>query len=332
MICHELGHNLGLPDLYDTDSSSDGVGTHCLMGGGNWGKTSSDSYQGQTPVLMSAYCRQAIGFSDVRTAAGTGAAYALTQVSDITNTTDIVRLNTPNSQQYFLVENRQLNGFDAGLAYYLGVSAGGGLAVWHIDTSASNNDTDARRLVDLEEAASPVLDVPGTPLGRLQNYYYAGNVTRFDETTSPGSALNGGGASLVRVYNVSAGGSQMSFTADEAVSPVTSLAVDAPALSFPWPGGAAQLALRNTGNEGLVWQASSAAWCALAPTNGTLAAGATQLVAVACATNLVRAVSRSGTLTVTGANASGTPATGSPAAYALSQAALPSRATVISVR
>ena len=31
-VCHELGHDLGVPDLYDRDGSSEGVGIHCLMG------------------------------------------------------------------------------------------------------------------------------------------------------------------------------------------------------------------------------------------------------------------------------------------------------------
>ena len=35
---HELGHHVvGLPDLYDTDSSSGGVGNWCVMSGGSWG-------------------------------------------------------------------------------------------------------------------------------------------------------------------------------------------------------------------------------------------------------------------------------------------------------
>ena len=227
VICHELGHNLGLPDLYDTDGSSDGVGTHCLMGAGNWGKAPGDSYYGQTPVLMSAYCRQAIGFSDVRQAIGAGVTNTLTQISDTSVTTDILRLNTPNTQQYYLVENRQLSGFDAGLYIYTGASSGGGLAIWHIDTSALNNTVDTRRLVDLEEAANPVLDVADLPLGHYRNYYYSGNATRFDETTWPSNTLNGGGASLARVYDVSAPGAQMSFIADEGVSLEAALDVGA---------------------------------------------------------------------------------------------------------
>ncbi len=38
VIVHEMGHHtFNLPDLYDTDSSSQGVGNWCIMGGGSWG-------------------------------------------------------------------------------------------------------------------------------------------------------------------------------------------------------------------------------------------------------------------------------------------------------
>ncbi|MEI7437252.1 MAG: M6 family metalloprotease domain-containing protein [bacterium] len=268
VICHELGHNLGLPDLYDTDGSSDGVGTHCLMGAGSWGAAAGDSYAGQTPVLPSAYCRQAIGFSDVLKAVGEGTACTLTQISDSTSLADMLRINTPNSQQYFLIENRQLTGFDAGLYYYLGVSSGGGLAIWHIDESAAGNATDTRRLVDMEEAASPALDAPGWPLGRLQNYYYAGGVTRFDETTAPSNTLNGGVASLARVYNVSSPAAQMSFTADEGAS--LEAALDTGAAQAVTTGGSAnwvlQTAITHDGvdavQSGAINRSSKMSWIA----------------------------------------------------------------------
>ncbi|MFQ6093986.1 MAG: M6 family metalloprotease domain-containing protein, partial [bacterium] len=37
VFCHEYGHLLGLPDLYDRDNSSAGIGNWGLMGGGSWG-------------------------------------------------------------------------------------------------------------------------------------------------------------------------------------------------------------------------------------------------------------------------------------------------------
>jgi len=459
VICHELGHDLGLPDLYDTDFSSDGVGTHCLMGCGNWGRAATgDSYLGQTPVLPSAYCRQFLGFSNVRVGSGENTVYALTQVSDDTNSTDIVRLDTPNAHEYFLVENRQLTGFDAGLYYYTGSPSGGGLAVWHIDTSVAANTDDARRLVDFEEAADPCLDVYGTPLGRVANYYYDGNAIRFDETTFPSNTLNGGGASLTRVCNVSASGTTMTFTGDAGASltslaavvdvewtrpfetgtpawtwqtaithdgidaaqsgwvyslnrisymstvvtgpvqvvfwwrngsvtnsetlrfvvdgqprasitgdtatagtwfryadtlragvhtnrwefyttrntgtsnagyvdqlsltPLVSvLAMDASPLSFNWTGGLRPLAIYNTGNTSLFWQATAPSWCPASPDSGALSAGATQWVSVACSTNWASAFSRVGTLAVTATNVLGTAVVGSPAAATITQTA-----------
>jgi M6 family metalloprotease-like protein len=43
VFCHEYGHALGLPDLYDTNGStngtSEGLGNWCLMASGSWGET-----------------------------------------------------------------------------------------------------------------------------------------------------------------------------------------------------------------------------------------------------------------------------------------------------
>ena len=36
IMAHELGHDLGLLDLYDTDGSSQGIGQWSIMAGGSW--------------------------------------------------------------------------------------------------------------------------------------------------------------------------------------------------------------------------------------------------------------------------------------------------------
>src|SRR5256886_14070186 len=40
---HETGHGFSLPDLYDTDGSSEGVGEYSLMGSGNYTSSFSPS-------------------------------------------------------------------------------------------------------------------------------------------------------------------------------------------------------------------------------------------------------------------------------------------------
>lgn len=44
VFCHEFGHAFGLPDLYDTDSGSSGVGHWSLMGSGNWNKPTNPAH------------------------------------------------------------------------------------------------------------------------------------------------------------------------------------------------------------------------------------------------------------------------------------------------
>ena len=57
---HELGHHVvGLPDLYDTDYSSEGVGNWCVMSGGSWG-FSGPAY----PSHLSAPMKERAGFID----------------------------------------------------------------------------------------------------------------------------------------------------------------------------------------------------------------------------------------------------------------------------
>ncbi|MDP6506495.1 MAG: M6 family metalloprotease domain-containing protein, partial [Planctomycetota bacterium] len=57
VICHELGHHLfSLPDLYDTNGGSQGLGQFCLMSGGTW------NAGGHGPAHMNVWCKQRLGW------------------------------------------------------------------------------------------------------------------------------------------------------------------------------------------------------------------------------------------------------------------------------
>ncbi len=199
IMVHELGHLIfGLPDLYDTDSSSSGVGAFCLMSYGSWGRAATDPWSGQTPVLPSAWVRYNRGWVD--DIEGSGYVSITAAGAEIANSANTVyRASTNLATEYFLVENRQpQEGYDRGLERWL---SSGGLAIWHVDTTQTNNTNDVRRLSDLEEADGVQM---GMGLGWTDNLWYSGNAVTFNETSNPNSGLNSGGLSGVSITSISA--------------------------------------------------------------------------------------------------------------------------------
>ena len=232
-ICHELGHDIGLPDLYDLDGSSDGTGTHCLMGNGAWGATPGEP-GGTTPVLLSAWCRIKLGFVTPTVVSGAGA-FTLVQACDTLNS-NVLQILTSDPDEYFLVENRQPGGFDAGLSRAFQSAAdeatGGGIAIWHVDDSIDSNDDEARKRVDLEEANE--LEADGSQLDRKDNwgsrrqYYYAGHATDFNDNTTPSSRLYSGAATGITIGDISASGPSMTLTVGAPANVVISGCVKSP--------------------------------------------------------------------------------------------------------
>lgn len=199
-VCaHELGHLLfGFPDLYDTDSSSEGVGNWCLMGGGSW------NGGGDTPAHPSAWCKANQGWATVTNVTSNG----VRSIPDVKVGHEIFRLwkDGGAGQEYFLVENRQRAGFDAGLP-------GDGLCIWHIDEAISTNSSEAHPKVALEQADG------NDDLGSAANRGDAGdvwpgssNTTVFDNGSTPNSQSYAGSNTCVAVTAISASASTM--TAD----------------------------------------------------------------------------------------------------------------------
>src|SRR3989475_8429707 len=214
VAAHEFGHDLGLPDLYDTDYSSAGAGVWDIMSGGSWTGVPA----GTSPAHFSAWSKIRLGWltpTDVTTSLiGT----AIPQVE--TNGT-VFRLGIPGTfpPEYFLIENRQPVGFDAALP-------GSGLLLWHVDESQTSNDVDTHRLLDLEEADEALTGDHPTDSGDP----WHDTATGWGPDTVPDSRSYSGSETEWRIRDISASGATMTATIARDVT--KDLAVSAIRLPF----------------------------------------------------------------------------------------------------
>lgn len=133
VFAHELGHAFGLPDLYDTDYSSSGVGSWSLMSFGAWNGTGAG---GNEPAFMDAWSRAQLGW-----VAPTPLTTDRTQLSvpPAETSQTVYRMNLDSTgKEYLLVENRQKTGYDS----YLPAA---GMLIWHVDDNKPNNDQECEK-------------------------------------------------------------------------------------------------------------------------------------------------------------------------------------------
>ncbi len=199
VFCHEFGHVLGLPDLYDTDYSSAGVGHWELMGSG--------SYNGQsrTPAGLSAWSKSQLGWLNLTNITSN---QTNQQIPALAWNPVAYRLwrHGQTGSQYFVVENRQRTGFDAELP-------GDGVLIWHIDETAWGNTEEWHPLVFLEQADGR-FDLQnnankGDASDAFPNFGYA---LQFTDKTTPDSKDYNLASTEVAAWNISPSDSIM--TAD----------------------------------------------------------------------------------------------------------------------
>ena len=188
---HELGHILGLPDLYSDSSSAHDIGVYSLMAYGSWGTDiSGDTKYGNTPTHIDAWSKMRLGFTTATTIAPT--TYWKNNINSVATGYNVLKITpTMGSKQYFIVENRQLTGYDRGMAN-AGNSGGapyGGILIWHIDETPFDvydrdrgnraNENDGHLGIALEK-------FPSNP------FYVAGSGV-FDATSVPNSNFHAAG-------------------------------------------------------------------------------------------------------------------------------------------
>ena len=212
-IVHEFGHQLGLPDLYNTYTGAVGVGGWDLMGYGQW------LMNGYWPAAPGAWSRMALGWLDPveitpgeYTAEQMGAVYRVPL----------------NSTEYLLIENRQRDPDGDGQCgphdrdYGL---PGSGLLIWHIDEtrlgpyrSANIVNVDPlHKGVDVEEADGiQDLDYGFATWFSIEGSLYDpwkrdGYAWEFSPETTPSSEASWGGYTGVKIDVLDNSGNSMRF-------------------------------------------------------------------------------------------------------------------------
>ena len=127
VICHEFGHVLGAPDYYDTDYADGGqypgTGEWDMMAGGSW------NGGGATPAHHNGYTKVKIY--------NWASAIVLSQPASITlesaeyNTNSFYQINTATNNEYYLIENRQKQGFDIAVP-------GHGMIIYHVHSQIAS--------------------------------------------------------------------------------------------------------------------------------------------------------------------------------------------------
>lgn len=152
-VCHEFGHTLGLPDLYDITGWSNGVGAWDLMCTGGWvGNPQAGAPEGSIPACLGAWTRYALGWVTPRVITDPESLITI-RASEIDtsqyNVGDQTLVKIPISgKEFFLVENRQQDiqqkdtiiiDAEDGVPIYVDYGEydfflpGSGILIWHID-------------------------------------------------------------------------------------------------------------------------------------------------------------------------------------------------------
>ncbi len=195
-FCHENGHMLmGWPDLYDYDGNSSGVGQFCLM---------CSTGPGTNPIEPSAWMKYVAGWGDVTVLSDPVDGLVLPSEGNV-----IHKFEHPTlSNEYYLVENRQRTGRDAGLPDH-------GMAVWHVDTEGNNSNEqqtpESHYLVTLVQADGDWDLENHVNYGDGSDLYAAPSYVACTPGTYPNTDWWDGSESGAFFSNISASGATMTY-------------------------------------------------------------------------------------------------------------------------
>ncbi len=210
VYCHEFGHALGLPDLYDTGDSGPGLGNWSVMAGGSWG---ANGNTGATPAQMDVWCKRFLGWiTPFNVTKNQGFSFSATLSDSHRTTVRLSKLGSMATTQFWLIEDRRsvATGPVSGVAWDQYIYSSG-LAIYHIDSTyttttylnantvnASNTRAYGVALEETDQTSASYTSelYSGTNQGDAADMWNSTNQANFDSiyvsTTYPVSFLNDG--------------------------------------------------------------------------------------------------------------------------------------------
>ena len=203
---HEIGHVLGLPDLYDYDGSSFGVGGWDVMG--IWAAPPA------RPPHFGAWARERLGWATVRHVSTSGAV----ELTAVARGGDIVRINLNGGREHILLEYRSADGADAS-------APGTGLVVWHVNDAVLEarlwgvNDDDAHPAVRVVQADGREDLAARINVGDVGDPFPGSSLAvALSDSSVPWLRTSDGSASGVRIDGIAIAGDRVRFDVAFAVT------------------------------------------------------------------------------------------------------------------
>ena len=217
--CHEFGHSLGAPDYYDTDYATGGQ----YDGTGYWDLQSSGSYNnsGKTPALSNSRSKiYTYGWANAITL---NSPQTVTVPSSRIYNNAFFRIDIPNSdsyctQQYYLIENKIKEGFEAYIP-------GQNLLIYRCTENYNNtsnypqNTTSWQRFYPVAANATVAVPTAGTTSQKTYGstssasctWPGTGNKTTFNNTTTPATVSWDGTPINKPITNITVHGDYITF-------------------------------------------------------------------------------------------------------------------------
>ncbi|KNY29572.1 M6 family metalloprotease domain protein [Pseudobacteroides cellulosolvens ATCC 35603 = DSM 2933] len=200
--CHEIGHLLGLPDLYNTNKNSNelaATGWHTLMSSGNEnGAVTMEEFianrhidRGERPAHLDPYSKTKLNFVNPIEAKISGK-YLVSSFDSPNNEYSVIKINIPGTNKCYFIENKQLTGFDAGINKF---STKPGIAIWCVNPSQYNssiapNNSKWYRAVELVQSNQNRLglkELDGQTFYSGEHYFSSQTKTYFTSGSIPSS-------------------------------------------------------------------------------------------------------------------------------------------------